>query len=130
MDLKEEIIWETKPSKKIYLKTVDLFLFPWGFLWLSMATLWLSTAIKFLSQKGGNKFELPFIILGFVFFLGGIYFFLGRFIYLKQIRKTEKYVLTNRRLIIKRKKVLFQFGTAKESSLGRKKTSIRNLVQS
>ena len=103
----EEILWTgqtTKIGKTLFNRT-DIYLIPFYTFWAAgvfVATIASAGLIKIL-------FTLPFLAIAFIlvfliFNIAGFYFFLGRFIYKYCKYKNTCFVVTNKRLVIKRKR--------------------------
>ncbi len=93
MDEREE--WQGKPKQGILFTSYDIFLIPFSFLWFGGAIIW---ELMVLSSKAPDIYKL----WGIPFILVGLYFTLGRFIHDSIIRENTKYVVTNKRIIIKK----------------------------
>lgn len=89
----EKFLWTGRPRTGILLRSSDLFVIPISLLWLSIALLWIYTALK----TGGDifgAFALLFMIIGF-------YATVGRFFADSIKRKNTVYGITDNRVIVK-----------------------------
>ncbi len=91
----EYILWKGRPEKGRTFTRADLILLPFSVFWLGFSLFWEFTAIKSGAGIFMSIWGIPFVGVG-------IYLLFGRFIYDKIARKSTYYVITNKRLIIKR----------------------------
>lgn len=91
----EYILWKGKPEKGNLFTSSDIFLLPFSIFWLSFSLFWETTALL----SGAPFF---FLIWGLPFIAIGIYLLFGRFIHNASLRKKTLYVITNKKIIVKR----------------------------
>lgn len=90
----EHITWKGQPEKGNYLAPHDIFMIPFSLFWCGFALFWELTAIQ--SGVGFMMFwGLPFVAVG-------LYMVLGRFLYAAYMRDKTYYIVTNKKLIIKK----------------------------
>lgn len=91
----EYILWQGSPAKGNIFTKRDLIMVPFSIMWLSFAVFWELSAIKTTHS--------PFLMLwGLPFILVGLYMLFGRFIQTAYLRNKTFYVITNKKIIIKR----------------------------
>ena len=90
----EYIVWRGQPEKGNYLGPQDIIMIPFSIVWCGFAIVWCSIALQ--SGAGGmSLFGLPFVAVG-------LYMVFGRFLYAAYMRDKTYYVITNKKLIIKK----------------------------
>ena len=90
----ERILWKGRPEKGKYLCAQDFVLIPFSIFWLGFALFW---------EWGAIDSGYTFMILWGLPFIGvGIYLLFGRFIHSAYLRNKTFYVVTNKKLIIKK----------------------------
>ena len=90
----EYIVWRGQPEKGNYLSPQDIFMIPFSIVWCGFAVFWFLSA----SQSGVgimSLFGIPFVALG-------LYMVFGRFLHAAYMRDKTQYVITNKKLIIKK----------------------------
>lgn len=101
----ESVLWKGHPEKGRLFTGTDFFVIPFSVFWLGFALFWELAAI----DSG-----IPFMMLwGLPFISIGVYLLFGRFIHKAYLRTRTFYVITNKKLIIKRGKRLTMY-TAKD----------------
>ncbi len=91
----EQILWKGKPEKGQIFHKQDIVLVPFAVFWLGFSLFWEATAIM-----GGAPFF--FALWGLPFIAVGVYLLIGRHIMALYLRNKTFYVVTNKRLIIKK----------------------------
>lgn len=91
----EQILWKGKPEKGQIFHKQDIVMIPFAIFWLGFSLFWEFTAI----QGGGSFF---FALWGLPFIAVGVYLLIGRHIHTLYLRNKTFYVVTNKRLIIKK----------------------------
>lgn len=90
----ESIVWKGRPEKGHILTSADIIMIPFSIFWLGFALFW---------EFGVIESGIPFFALFGLPFIGvGIYFVFGRFIHKAYLRARTFYVVTNKKLIIKK----------------------------
>lgn len=90
----EYITWKGRPEKGNYLSPYDIFMIPFSIIWLGFAVFW---------EIGATETGIPFMMLwGLPFIAIGLYMAFGRFIHAAYLRDKTYYVVTNKKLIIKK----------------------------
>ena len=90
----EYITWKGKPEKGLIFTGQDIFMIPFSLLWLAFALFW---------EIGVIESGIPFMILWGLPFIGvGLYMLAGRYIHKAWLRPRTFYVITNKKLIVKR----------------------------
>lgn len=90
----EYILWKGRPEKGKYFSPQDFFLIPFSIFWLGFALFWEWNAIR----SG-----IPFMMFWGLPFVGvGIYLLFGRLLHTAYLRNKTFYVVTNKKLIIKK----------------------------
>lgn len=90
----EFIAWKGHPEKGNLFSPSDLFVIPFGLFWLAFSLFWECGAI----QSG-----VPFMMIwGLPFIAIGVYLVFGRLIHAAYLRGKTYYVITNKKLIIKK----------------------------
>lgn len=95
----EYILWKGKPEKGNLIVPRDIFTLLFGLFWLSFSVFWEYNAVKGGAPIFFALFGLPFIGIG-------IYMVIGRFLQAAYLRNKTFYVITNKKIIIKRGKKL------------------------
>lgn len=90
----ERILWRGVPEEGHLLTAADIFLIPFSLMWGGFAIFWELTT--FVSNA-----PLIFKLWGIPFVLVGLYLIFGRFIALKNIRRSTSYIITDRRVLRK-----------------------------
>ena len=101
----EKILWTgqtTKIGKTLFNRT-DIYFIPYSALWTAGV---LFSALSAIGIIGAPSPFMPigFVLISLIFNIAGFYFFLGRFIYKYCKYKNTCFVVTNKRLVIKRKR--------------------------
>ncbi|MBQ8504062.1 MAG: hypothetical protein IJ491_07285 [Clostridia bacterium] len=91
----ERILWKGKPEKGQILHKQDIIMIPFSIFWLGFSVFWEIGALK----SGGSLF---FALWGLPFIAVGLYLLIGRHIQSLYLRNKTFYVVTNKRLIIKK----------------------------
>ncbi|MBO5867917.1 MAG: hypothetical protein J6Q54_03290 [Oscillospiraceae bacterium] len=90
----EQILWRGRPEKGNYLTSRDIILIPFSIFWCGFALFW-----EFSAMQSGigfmSFFGLPFVAIG-------LYMVFGRFLHAAYLRDKTQYVITNKKLIIKK----------------------------
>ena len=101
----EFILWKGRPEKGRLLTGADLIMIPFSIFWLGFALFW---------EFGAIESGIPFMMLWGLPFIGiGIYLLFGQWIYRAYLRTRTFYVITNKKLILKRARKLTMY-TAKD----------------
>ena len=90
----ESVLWKGKPEKGNLFTKRELIMIPFGVFWLGFCLFWESIAIQ-SGQLIAIIWGLPFVAIGF-------YLLFGRFIQSAFLRDKTFYVVTNKKIIIKR----------------------------
>ncbi len=94
LDSDEKILWQGRPSTKLFLLTrLDIFLIPASLVWAGMA---IPGSFSEILQPGGLS-ALPVALL---FLAAGIYVLIGRFFVSQLARKNTVYFVSNKRAFI------------------------------
>ncbi len=93
----EYILWKGRPEKGNIFTGRDIIMIPFSLIWLSFACFWELTAI----QGGAPVF---FALWGVPFIAIGLYMLFGRYITAAYLRNKTFYVITNKKILIKRGK--------------------------
>lgn len=91
----EQIVWKGKPEKGQIFHKQDIIMIPFSLFWLGFSLFWELTSI----QSGAPFF---FSLWGLPFIGVGVYLLFGRYIMSALLRNKTFYVITNKRLIIKK----------------------------
>ncbi len=91
----EYILWKGKPEKGHIFHKSDIVLVPFSLFWLGFSLFWEIGAFK----SSGSLF---FALWGLPFVAVGVYLFVGRYIMALYLRNKTFYVVTNKKLIIKK----------------------------
>ncbi len=91
----EQILWKGKPEKGHILHKQDIIMIPFSIFWLGFALFWEISAIR-------TSGSLLFAVWGIPFVAVGVYLFVGRLLISLYLRNKTFYVVTNKRLIIKK----------------------------
>lgn len=104
LDNGEEILWVGAPPRGVVLRAWDIFLVPFSILWGGFALFWtLIVIVSAISQSEGGGIDVrftPFLIIGLVFSLFGLFLIFGRFIVDMTRRASTEYAVTTKRAII------------------------------
>lgn len=92
----ERIVWQGSPDPAVSFSKGDIFLVPFSIFWTSFIVFW-EVADYRAGWVFGGVFGIPFLIVG-------AYFVVGRFFYRRWDRRFTRYVLTDRRAVILRRK--------------------------
>lgn len=90
----ESILWKGKPERGNYLSPNDVFMLPFRVFWLGFALFW-----EFSVIQSGSIFMM---LWGLPFIAVGLYMVFGRYVYAAYMRDKTHYVITNKKLIIKK----------------------------
>ena len=91
----EFVVWKGKPEKGNYLTSQDWFAIPFGLFFLGFSLFW-----EFSALSMGAPFF--FSLFGLFFVGNGLYLSVGRFFHAAALRPQSFYVITNKKLLIKR----------------------------
>lgn len=91
----EYILWKGKPEKGHIFNRNDIILIPFSIFWLGFSLFWELTAINGGAPAFFALWGLPFIAVG-------LYLLVGRHIMTLYLRNKTFYVVTNKKLIIKK----------------------------
>ena len=91
----ERVLWTGRPEKGGAPLGRELALVPFSIIWLGFCVFWEITAIKSGAPFFMALWGLPFIAVG-------LYLLFGRFIYASYLKNRTYYVITNKKLIIRR----------------------------
>lgn len=92
----EYILWKGKPEKGHYFTQADIFLVPFSIFWNVMVLKFLISAVIDGVPFFAYIFLIPFI-------MGGFFFLFGRFLAVSYINKRTLYVITNKKIIRRRR---------------------------
>lgn len=92
----EHIFWTGRPAGGLMLTSWDAFLIPFSLLWGGFAIFWEASVIR-----GGQPFF--FKLWGIPFVLVGLYLIAGRFFVDAWLRRSLRYAVTDKRVMILRK---------------------------
>ncbi|MBL6938862.1 MAG: PH domain-containing protein [Alphaproteobacteria bacterium] len=92
----EHLFWWGRPQQGLLITSRDIFMVPFSFVWAGFA---LSI---FLSGLHGPVPPFPFLLVGGLFSVLGLYIAVGRFIVDAWLRRNTTYGLTDRRVLIAR----------------------------
>jgi hypothetical protein len=90
----ERIVWAGQPMTGLMFTARDLFLVPFSVVWCGFAIVWTAAA-----AFGGAG---PFALFGLIFVAVGLGITVGRFLVDAWLRRSTRYALTNRRVLILR----------------------------
>ena len=91
----ERVLWTGRPEKGLVFDGRELFLIPFSIFWLAFSIFWEVLAFR----SGGSAF---FMLWGLPFVAIGLYMLFGRIIHSAYLRKRTFYVITDKKLIVKR----------------------------
>ncbi|WP_246780688.1 hypothetical protein [Rhizobium sp. BK008] len=91
----EKLLWSGRPGQGFLLTSRDFLLVPFSLLWGGFAIFWEITAISTETPVFTKLWGIPFVLMG-------LYLMAGRFFVDAAARARTEYVLTNRRVIIRR----------------------------
>lgn len=91
----EYVLWKGKPEKSILFTGSDIAVGIFSILWLSFTVFWEMAIIESNAPLFAVVWGLPFVGIG-------LYMFFGRFLSAPFRRKKTIYVITNKKIIIKR----------------------------
>lgn len=90
----EYVTWKGRPEKGYVFSAADFVLIPFSIFWLAFALFW---------EMGAIQSGIPFMMIwGLPFIAVGLYLLFGRYIRSAYLRDKTFYVITNKKLIIKR----------------------------
>lgn len=92
----ERILWEGQPNTGLILRPIDIFLIPFSLFWAGFAVFWNAMAWT----GGQNSADLTFRLFGLPFLIAGLYITFGRFLIDAAIRKSLRYAVTDRRIVV------------------------------
>ncbi len=91
----EHILWSGAPAQGIMFTAQDWFLVPFSLVWCGFAVFWTITASR------GNA-PLFFDLWGLMFVAIGLFFVFGRFFVYAAVRRSIRYAVTEKRVLIAR----------------------------
>ena len=91
----EYILWKGKPEKGALFTGREIIMLPFALIWLAFSVFWELTAIF----SGAPLF---FCLWGIPFIGICIYLLIGRFFHMAYLRKRTFYIITNKKIMIKR----------------------------
>lgn len=91
----EYVLWEGRPEKGNAFSGRDMALLPFSLIWLAFSLFWEFTVISSGAPIMFGLFGAPFVLIG-------IYMLFGKSLSGPRLRKKTFYVITNKRIIIKR----------------------------
>ncbi|MBB4234313.1 PH domain-containing protein [Rhizobium esperanzae] len=91
----EKLLWSGRPAQGFLLTSRDFLLVPFSLLWGGFAIFWEITAISTEAPVFTKLWGIPFVLMG-------LYITAGRFFVDAAVRARTEYVLTDRRVIIRR----------------------------
>lgn len=91
----EQLLWEGRPYTGLMFRPIDIFLVPFSVVWAGFPA-------SMLFQDGIAAVPGPAIMIGGLFLVIGVYATVGRFLLDIAIRRTLRYAVTNRRVLILR----------------------------
>ena len=91
----ERIVWRGQPDAAVVFGPEDLLLVPFSLMWGGFAIFW-EIGVTTQGWGVGSVWGIPFVLIG-------LYFIVGRFIYKRHNRRTTRYAITDRRIIVARK---------------------------
>ena len=94
----EHVLWEGQPYSGLILRPIEAFLIPFSILWGGFAVFW-NVSVWLEDQNSSN---LPFKLFGLPFLIAGLYITFGRFVIDAKLRKSLRYAVTDRRILIYR----------------------------
>lgn len=97
----EHLIWDGAPASGLIFTARDLFLIPFSMVWLGFVVFWIWGVLS----SGGGLFAL----FGVAFLAVGLFFMVGRFAIDAWLRGGTRYGLTERRILILRKRPSVEF---------------------
>lgn len=92
----EEIIWEGKPKKNVYILNQMAFMFPFAFIWLLVD----GGILAMIFSSGVTKELLLFVVPFFAIHLMPVWIWLSNALTANKKWKNTVYALTNKRIII------------------------------
>lgn len=91
----EYILWKGKPEKGGLFTGREIIMLPFALIWLAFSAFWELTAIF-------SGAPLLFCLWGVPFVGIGLYLLIGRFFHMAYLRKRTFYIVTNKKIMIKR----------------------------
>lgn len=91
----EHILWSGAPAQGILFTSQDWFLVPFSLLWCGFAVFWTITV-------SGSHAPPFFLLWGLMFVVIGLFFVFGRFFVDAAIRRSLRYAVTEKRVLIAR----------------------------
>lgn len=91
----EYILWKGRPEKGNLFTGQEVVMLPFSLLWLAFSVYWEMTAIRSADSWFMVLWGIPFVAIG-------IYLFVGRFFMTAYLRNRTFYVITNKKIIIRR----------------------------
>lgn len=91
----EYILWKGRPEKGNIFTGQEVVMLPFSVIWLAFSVYWEMTAL----QSGVSWF---LVLWGIPFVAVGIYLLVGRFFMTAYLRRRTFYVITNKKIIIRR----------------------------
>lgn len=107
LDPDEQVLWAGAPYRGLLFRGSDIFLIPFSLVWGGFALFWTAmvilSAFGALGASGAESFKatlIPFLLVGILFSIIGLFFIFGRFAVDIWRRKRTDYAVTNKRAII------------------------------
>lgn len=97
----EQLVWSGSPAAGVIFTSRDAFLIPFSALWLGFVVFWI---VGVLASGGG-----AFALFGVIFLVAGVFLTIGRFALDAWLRGGTSYGLTDRRILILRKRPFVDF---------------------
>ncbi|WP_294334024.1 hypothetical protein [uncultured Sphingomonas sp.] len=93
----EQLLWEGRPYTGLMFRPIDIFLVPFSLVWAGFPA-------SMLFQDGLAEVPGPAVMISGLFLVIGVYATVGRFLLDIAIRRTLRYAVTNKRVLILRGK--------------------------
>jgi hypothetical protein len=93
----ERVLWSGSPQRGLLLTARDALIIPFSLLWCGFAIFWEASVLR----SGAPPF---FYVFGALFVLVGMFMVIGRFAFDSWVRNTTEYFVTNRRILVSRRK--------------------------
>lgn len=91
----EQLLWEGRPYTGLMFRPIDIFLVPFSLVWAGFPA-------SMLFQDGFAEVPGPAVLISGLFLVIGVYATVGRFLLDIAIRRTLRYAVTNKRVLILR----------------------------